>query len=244
MTAHHAPPLKTIGLLGGMSWESTATYYSLINRLVNQRLGGLHSARILLSSVDFAEVALQQQQNDWAASAALLREHARKLETAGAKLIVLCTNTMHKVADEIAAGIQIPFLHIADALVQALNADGITRIGLLGTRFTMQQAFYRERLQSKGIEVLVPDDAQQDEVHRIIFDELCAGTFSPASRQRYLDVIDELSQRGAQAVALGCTEIGLLVKPEDTAVPLYDTTTLHASAAVSAALNTERLRTG
>lgn len=224
--------LKTIGLIGGMSWESTASYYALINRGINEKLGGLSSARLLLSSVNFEEVAAMQRNNDWQAAAQLLSEQALALETAGAEAILVCTNTMHKVADEISAAITIPLLHIADALADELNRDNRTQVGLLGTRFTMQQPFYAARLKQRGIDVLTPDLAAQDDVHNIIFDELCAGKIRSASRQRYLEILTTLSAQGAQAIVLGCTEIALLIDASHTDIPLYDTTALHAAAAV------------
>lgn len=228
----NAQSLKTIGLIGGMSWESTASYYALINRGINEKLGGLSSARLLLSSVNFEEVAAMQRNNDWDAAATLLSQQAKNLETAGAESILVCTNTMHKVAGEISAAISIPLLHIADTLADALNRDNRTRVGLLGTRFTMQEPFYAARLKQRGIDILTPDAAAQDEVHAIIFDELCAGKIRSASRLRYLEIVTALSAQGAQAIVLGCTEIALLLDATHTDIPLYDTTALHAAAAV------------
>ena len=228
--------MKTIGLLGGMSWESTQTYYRLINEGVKDRLGGLHSAKMVLFSVDFADIEALQHKGDWAATADILSGAAQSLQKAGADFLVIGTNTMHKVAPEIEQAIGIPLLHIADATAQVLKTDGITRVGLLGTRFTMEQAFYRDRLEAAGIDVLTPHESQRDEVHRVIYEELCQGEIKPDSRHAYLDIVSSLSGRGAQAVILGCTEIGLLIQQSDTATPLYDTTEIHAAQAVEQAL--------
>ncbi len=228
--------MKTIGLLGGMSWESSQSYYRLLNEGIKRRLGGLHSARVILYSVDFAEIEALQHQGDWESTANILAEAARSTEAAGADFLMIGTNTMHKVAPEIAETINIPLLHIADATAEALQNDGVNRVGLLGTRFTMEQAFYRSRLEQAGIEVLVPNEAERNDIHRIIYEELCRGQVLPGSRDNYLATIDSLSHRGAQAVILGCTEIGLLVRPSDTSVPLYDTTEIHADAAIRLAL--------
>ncbi|WP_434049086.1 aspartate/glutamate racemase family protein [Marinobacter salarius] len=228
--------MKTIGLLGGMSWESTQTYYRLINEGVKSRLGGLHSAKLVLYSVDFAEIEALQHQGDWPATARILSGAALSLENAGADFLMIGTNTMHKVAPEIEEAINIPLLHIADATANVLTQDNIQRVGLLGTRFTMEQAFYRERLEAAGIEVVTPDAPQRAEVHRVIYEELCQGEIQAASREAYLAVINSLAEQGAQAVILGCTEIGLLIKQTDTPVPLYDTTAIHAAQAVNQAL--------
>ncbi|MEQ8183413.1 aspartate/glutamate racemase family protein [Marinobacter salarius] len=228
--------MKTIGLLGGMSWESTQTYYRLINEGVKSRLGGLHSAKLVLYSVDFAEIEALQHQGDWPATARILSGAALSLENAGADFLMIGTNTMHKVAPEIEEAINIPLLHIADATAKVLTQDNIQRVGLLGTRFTMEQAFYRERLEAAGIEVVTPDAPQRAEVHRVIYEELCQGKIQAASREAYLAVINSLAEQGAQAVILGCTEIGLLIKQTDTPVPLYDTTAIHAAQAVNQAL--------
>lgn len=229
--------MKTIGLLGGMSWESTQTYYRLINEGVKSRLGGLHSAKLVLYSVDFAEIEALQHQGDWPATARILSGAALSLENAGADFLMIGTNTMHKVAPEIEEAINIPLLHIADATADVLTQDNIQRVGLLGTRFTMEQAFYRERLEAAGIEVVTPDAPQRAEVHRVIYEELCQGEIQAASRETYLAVINSLAEQGAQAVILGCTEIGLLIKQTDTPVPLYDTTAIHAAQAVNQALS-------
>ena len=228
--------MKTIGLLGGMSWESTQTYYRLINEGVKSRLGGLHSAKLVLYSVDFAEIEALQHQGDWPATARILSGAALSLENAGADFLMIGTNTMHKVAPEIEEAINIPLLHIADATAKVLTQDNIQRVGLLGTRFTMEQAFYRERLEAAGIEVVTPDAPQRAEVHRVIYEELCQGEIQAPSREAYLAVINSLAEQGAQAVILGCTEIGLLIKQTDTPVPLYDTTAIHAAQAVNRAL--------
>lgn len=229
--------MKCIGLLGGMSWESTVSYYQALNRGVRAQLGGLHSARVLLNSVDFAGIERLQHAGDWPATARLLAAEARKLQNGGADFLLIGTNTMHKVAPEIEAAIDIPLLHIADATAAKLHADGITRVGLLGTRFTMEQDFYKGRLQDRfGLAVLVPDEAGRERVHRIIYDELCLGEVRESSRAEYLAIIEGLAAAGAEAVILGCTEIALLVGDARAAVPLYDTTAIHAEAAVALAL--------
>ena len=229
--------MKCIGLLGGMSWESTVSYYQALNRGVRAQLGGLHSARVLLNSVDFAGIERLQHAGDWPATARLLAAEARKLQEGGADFLLIGTNTMHKVAPEIEAAIDIPLLHIADATAAKLRADGITRVGLLGTRFTMEQDFYKGRLQERfGLAVLVPDEAERERVHRIIYDELCLGELRESSRAEYLAIIEGLAAAGAGAVILGCTEIALLVGDARAAVPLYDTTAIHAEAAVALAL--------
>ena len=229
--------MKTIGLLGGMSWESTSTYYRLINQETNRRLGGLHSAPLILFSVDFDEVEALQRSADWAGAAELLGRRAADLQRAGADLLVICTNTMHLVAPEIASRVNIPLLHIADPTGDALRAAGIGRAGLLGTRFTMEEPFYRERLtRVHKVDVITPPEEERVSVHRIIYDELCLGKTSVRSRSLYLEIIDRLRDRGAEAVILGCTEIALLVGDADTDVKLFDTTALHAFAAVDLAL--------
>lgn len=224
--------MKTIGLIGGMSWESTATYYQLINEGVKQVLGGLHSAKLLLYSVDFAEIEVLQASGDWAKSAQMLAEAARILEQAGAQGLVICTNTMHKVAPQIAEQVTIPLLHIAQATAEALCRDGIRTVGLLGTKYTMTQDFYKDQLLQAGLEVVIPDATSIEQVNRIIYDELCLGQINDSSKQTYLTIMEQLRQAGAQAIILGCTEIGLLVTPADTDLPLYDTTAIHAQAAV------------
>lgn len=228
--------MKTIGLIGGMSWESTQTYYRLLNEKVRDQLGGLHSARLVLYSVDFAEIEALQHQGNWEATAKILGEAGRAVEAAGAEFLVLCTNTMHKIAPGIEEVIDVPLLHIADATASALLRDGISRVGLLGTRFTMEQTFYIERLEAQGIEVLVPDHDQRNTIHSVIYEELCQGVVNPDSKSAYLGIVNALSDRGAEAVILGCTEIGLLIQGSDTDVPLYDTTEIHAEQAVKLAL--------
>jgi aspartate racemase len=229
--------MKTIGLIGGMSWESTVPYYRQINEAVKARLGGLHSARIVLYSVDFHEIEALQRSGDWAAAGRLLGEAARALKAAGADFLVLCTNTMHKVAADIEAASDLPLFHIADPTAAEIRRAGLSTVGLLGTRFTMEQVFYRDRLVERhGLRVLVPGDEDREVVHRIIYEELCLGVIEPASRAAYRRIIEDLVARGAQAVILGCTEISLLVGPDDAEVPLFDTTALHARAAAEEAL--------
>lgn len=228
--------MKTIGLLGGMSWESTELYYRLINEETKRIRGGLHSAPVVMLSVDFHEIEKFQEQGDWDAAAALLADKARVIESAGADLLLICTNTMHKVADQVADAIGIPLLHIADATAARVRESGIETVGLLGTRFTMEQQFYKGRLQEQGLTVLVPDADDRNLVHRTIYEELCLGRVNPGSRREFLRIIDALHDSGAEAVIEGCTEIGLLVGQEHTAVPLFDTTRIHASQAVTEAL--------
>lgn len=227
-----------IGVLGGMSWESTVSYYQVLNRGVRERLGGLHSARILLHSVDFAEIERLQVQGDWEQAGQVLAKAARSLEAGGADFLLLATNTMHKVAPALEAAVSIPLLHIADATGARLVRDGVRRVGLLGTRFTMEQDFYKGRLSERfALEVVTPDELQRERVHRIIYDELCLGVVNDASRAEYLAIISALAEQGCEAVILGCTEIALLVGQCQAAVPLYDTTAIHAEAAISAALS-------
>jgi len=229
--------MKTIGLLGGMSWESTVPYYRTINETVRELLGGLHSAKLVLYSVDFQEIERLQHAGDWDAAGAVLADAARRLQEAGSDFIVLCTNTMHRVAPAIEAAVRIPLFHIADPTALAIKQAGLRKVGLLGTRFTMEQDFYKQRLGIRhGLEVVVPDAAGRDEVHRIIYEELCLGRIVPASRERYRAVIASLVEQGAQAVIFGCTEIGLLVGQEDSAVPVFDTTALHARKAAEHAV--------
>jgi aspartate racemase len=230
--------MRRIGLLGGMSWESTAVYYRLVNETVRDRLGGLHSADCLLRSVDFAAIEPLQRDGDWDTAAALLADEARTLEQAGAELLVLCTNTMHRVAPEIQGAISIPLLHIADATAVAVREAGLSRVGLLATAYTMDQDFFVGRLRDEhGLDVLVPDAADRAIVHRVIYDELCVGVVRGDSRAAYGDVIARLVERGAHGILLGCTEIDLLVGPADSPVPLFDTTALHARHAVDVALS-------
>lgn len=233
------PRLKTLGLIGGMSWESTVPYYREINETVKAQLGGLHSARMILYSVDFAEVEHLQASGQWQAAGAMLTEIAQKLELAGADALVLCTNTMHKVADVITAAVGIPLLHIADPTALAIRHASFTTVGLLGTRFTMAQDFYRQRLEQQGLTVLTPAQTDRERVHQIIYQELCLGQVRDASRQAYLRVIADLGARGAQAIILGCTEIAMLIQTEDCPLPLFDTTALHARSAAHWAMSTQ-----
>jgi aspartate racemase len=229
--------MKTIGLLGGMSWESTIPYYRLINEFVKERLGGLHSAKIILHSVDFHDVQVLQKAGDWLAAGHLLADAARALEIAGADCLVACSNTMHKVAPAIQAAVHIPLLHIADPTAQVIKAAGYTVVGLLGTRFTMEQDFYRDRLTTDhGLTVLTPSSADRETLHRIIFDELCLGKLLPESRAAIQKIIGALAAQGAQAIILGCTEISLLISPVHSQVPLFDTTGIHALHAAAWAL--------
>lgn len=230
--------MKTIGLLGGMSWESTSSYYRAINQGIKQRLGGLHSAKICLYSVDFADIEQLQHRSDWEKTAQILSAAARSVEAGGADFLLVCSNTMHKVAPQIEAAISIPLLHIVDGTATALLRDKISRVGLLGTGFTMEQDFYKGRLTDHfGIEVTVTEPEQQNSIHNIIYQELCLGVISDQSRQRYLEVIEQLQHCGAQGVILGCTEIALLLQQSHTSVPLYDTTAIHAASAVELALS-------
>ncbi|MCR5373002.1 MAG: aspartate/glutamate racemase family protein [Solobacterium sp.] len=228
--------MKTLGLIGGMSWESTVPYYQIINEAVKDRLGGLHSARLILYSVEFAEIEEMQSAGQWDTAAEVLGDAARKLESCGADYIVICTNTMHKVAPQIQRMISVPIIHIADATAEVLKQDGIRRIALLGTKYTMTQDFYKQRLIDQGFEVLIPAEEDIEPVNRIIFDELCVGEIKDESRKEYQRIIQDLKDRGAEGVILGCTEIGMLIKPEDSVLPVYDTTLIHAQAAAEAAL--------
>lgn len=223
--------MKTLGLIGGMSWESTVPYYRQINQQINQRLGGLHSAKIILYSADFQQIEALQRSGDWQQAGQLLADAAQALQRAGAEGLVLCTNTMHKVAAAITSATPLPLLHIADATARQIQAQGLRRIGLLGTRFTMEQDFYKARLLAQGIEVFIPEQAGRDLVHQVIYDELCLGHINPESRLAYQQIIAGLVAQGAEGVILGCTEIGLLVQQDDAAVPLFDTTAIHARAA-------------
>ncbi len=224
--------MRRVGLLGGMSWQSSALYYSVVNELVAERLGGVHSADLVMVSVDFAEIERLQVAGDWHLAGEVLAREAQALEAAGAEAIVLCTNTMHLVAPAIEAAVSIPLLHLGDVTARAVIAAGLDRVGMLGTSFTMQQPFMREHIASHGLEVLVPDDDDQAVVHRVIYDELVLGVVSEASRVAYLAVIERLVARGAQGVVLGCTEIELLVEQHHVDLPLFPTTRLHAEAAV------------
>ena len=230
--------MNTIGLLGGMSWESTIPYYRQINQRIKQQLGGLHSAKIILYSVDFAQIEALQRSGDWDKAGELLADAALKLQAAGADCLVLCTNTMHKVAAAIEAAVAIPLLHIADATAEAIQAAGFHKVALLGTRFTMEQDFYKKRLTERyGLEVLVPDEEGRTLVHQVIYQELCLGVVNPNSRLQYQQIMADFVTQGAEAIILGCTEIGLLVSAEDCAVPLFDTTALHALKAADYSLS-------
>ncbi|WMN60118.1 aspartate/glutamate racemase family protein [Pseudoalteromonas xiamenensis] len=229
--------MKTIGLLGGMSWESTVSYYQSINRQIKQTLGGLHSAKIVLYSVDFAEIEELQKEGNWDKAAELLSDASKSLQAAGAEGLFICTNTMHIVAPQIQSSISIPLFHIADATAEVLVDMGVKKVGLLGTKFTMQEGFYKNRISEHyGIEVIVPDEGAQEGIHTVIYDELCLGEINPHSKDFYLDVIEDLKNKGVEAIILGCTEIALLVNAHDTTIPLLDTTTIHASKAVTFAL--------
>jgi len=230
--------MKTIGLIGGMSWESTVVYYQLLNRMARERLGGLHSAELLMWSFDFAEIEAHQAAGDWAAATARMVEAARNVERGGAACLVICTNTMHKMAAEVQAAVDIPLIHIADATARAIKATEATAPLLLATRYTMEQDFYKGRLHEKhGVAVSTPDDAGRTIVHDVIYNELCQGIVSPDSKRRYLDVVDAARKAGADSVIFGCTEVGLLISQSDLDVPAFDTTALHAAAALDFALD-------
>jgi aspartate racemase len=237
--------MKILGLLGGMSWESTVVYYRWINEYVGTRLGGLHSARIVLYSVDFAELEAMQSAGRWDEAGEVLAEAAGKLEAAGAEIMVLCTNTMHVVAPRLAGAVSAPWIHIADATGTALNGAGFRRVGLLGTRYTMEGGFYRDRLADRyGLDVLVPDQADRRIVHDVIYDELCRGRVNSASTKHYQRIVDTLGARGAEAVILGCTEIGMLLSGENSSLPVFDTARIHAERAAAVALGLETLPEG
>jgi len=228
--------MKTIGLIGGMSWESSAQYYAIINRAVRERFGGAHSAETLLYSVDFGEIERLQHDGDWPSLTARMVDAARRLEAGGADFVLICSNTMHLMADDVSMAIGVPLLHMVDPTAAAITRAGLRRVGLLGTAFTMEKAFYRDRLATAGLDILTPDAADRREVHRVIYEELVAGKIEAASRAIYREVIARLVEHGAEAIVLGCTEIMLLVDQTDSAVPLFDTTSLHALAAVDLAL--------
>lgn len=229
--------MKTIGLIGGMSWESTVTYYEKINELVNHSLGGLHSAKIVLTSVDFSIIEECQKNNEWERSADILTQEALKLEKIGVDFILICTNTMHKNFDQIQARIAIPILHIAEATIEKLQEENISHVGLLGTKYTMEQDFYKKRIIDANIQVLIPQPKEIEVVNDVIFDELVFGEIKPKSKDMYLDIINHLIDRGAEGIILGCTEIGLLIKQEDVTIPIFDTTLIHSEKAVERALN-------
>jgi len=228
--------MKTIGLIGGMSWESTVTYYQIINETIREELGGLHSARILMYSVDFAEIERSMSAGDWDRCAAILADAAKRLEAAGADFILICTNTLHKVAPEVSKQLSVPLLHIAEAAAAKLTEAGISTVGLLGTGFTMTQTFYSDVLAKHGIRVIIPEGGDIRRVNDIIFDELCVGISKEESRKAFSRIMADLRVRGAQGIVLGCTELGLLIRPEDSGLPLFDTAVIHARAAACAAL--------
>jgi len=229
--------MKTIGMIGGMSWESSLEYYRIMNQTVKEKLGGFHSAQCILYSVDFDDVEKLQHQGDWESLTRLMIEAAQRVKKAGADFLVICTNTMHKMADEVQGAVQIPLLHIADVTGGAVKANGQSRVGLLGTKFTMEQDFYKGRLkETHGIDVLIPEDTERQVIHDILYNELCLGEIKELSREKFQSIIQNLVKRGAQGVILGCTEIPLIVRQEDYEIPLYDTTALHAKAAVDFAL--------
>jgi len=229
--------MKTIGLIGGMSWESSLEYYRIINETIKEKLGELHSVKCILYSFDFAEIEKLQHKGNWEKLTELMIDAAQKLEKAGAEFIVLCTNTMHKMADDIQNNANIPILHIADTIAEKIVKKGLKRIGLLGTRFTMEEDFYKKRLKEKhGIEVVIPDNEEREIIHNVIYNELCLGIIKDSSKERFKNIIKNLITRGAEGVILGCTEIPLLVKQEGVEIPLFDTTTIHAKSAVEFAL--------
>lgn len=228
--------MKTIGLIGGMSWESTVTYYQVINETIKQKLGGFHSAKILMYSVDFDEIETNMKSGDWSKNAAILSDAAKRLETAGADFILICTNTLHKVAPEVSKQLSVPILHIAEMTARELKKAGIDSVGLLGTRYTMTEKFYTDILEQNGIRVLIPEEEEAQFTDRIIFDELCIGDISDSSRQKLIGIMECLRKKGAQGIVLGCTELGLLISPENTDIPLFDTTLIHARAAALASL--------
>lgn len=229
--------MKTIGMIGGMSWESSLEYYRILNETVKARLGGLHSARCLMYSVDFAEIETLQHQGKWDEATEMMIDAAKRVERCGADFLIICTNTMHKMADQVQSNIKILLLHIADATAEKIKSIGLKKIGLLGTRFTMEEDFYKGRLVEKhGLDVIIPNKDERATVHRVIYDELCQGEIKPSSKAQFVEIIDHLIEQGAQGIILGCTEIGLLVKQADSLVPLFDTTRIHAEAAVDFAL--------
>lgn len=230
--------MKTIGLIGGMSWESSLEYYRIINRVIRERLGGHHSARILMYSFDFAELAELPDKGGWDQAATLIADAARKLENAGAEVLLICTNTMHKVADEVQQSINIPLLHIADSVAEQIRARGLKKTGLLGTKFTMEDDFYKERLAQKhGLETIVPDERERQVINNVIYDELCRGKVKQPSKNKFHKIMQNLVANGAEGIILGCTEICLLVNQQDARVPVFDTTTIHATAAAMFALS-------
>ncbi|GGL51224.1 aspartate/glutamate racemase family protein [Sporolactobacillus putidus] len=228
--------MKTIGLIGGLSWESTAEYYRYINMSVQKEMGGLHSAKCFMYSFDFDEIAALQRAGEWGKATDLMVQAAVKLEIAGADALVICTNTMHKMAPEVQDAVSIPLIHIADAAAKAIQKQGLTKVGLLGTQFTMEQDFYKNRLMEYGISTIIPDEEDRLVIHNIIFQELCQGIYSPSSKEKYLQIIEKLVSQGAEGIVLGCTEIPLLIKQQDCSLPVFDTTSIHATEAASFAL--------
>ncbi|GAF14749.1 aspartate racemase [Bacillus sp. JCM 19046] len=228
--------MKTIGLIGGLSWESSVSYYQYINEYVKKQFGGLHSAKCLLYSFDFQEIVNLQRAGNWTEATSKMVEAGQKLKAGGAELLVICTNTMHLMADDVEAETGLPVIHIVDALAESIKAQGMRTVGLLGTQFTMEKPFYRERMEKHGIELIVPEEADRKKVHDVIFNELCVGTTCPNSKQYYLSVVEQLADQGAEGVILGCTEIPLLINQSDSILPLFDSTKLHAESAVSIAL--------
>ncbi|TGA98923.1 aspartate/glutamate racemase family protein [Sporolactobacillus shoreae] len=230
--------MKTIGLIGGLSWESTAEYYRYINTIVQKEMGGLHSAKCLTYSFDFEEIAALQRAGEWDKATDLMIHAATTLENSGADVLVICTNTMHKMASEVQGAVSIPLIHIADAAAKAIQKQGLTKVGLLGTKFTMEQNFYKNRLMTHGISTIIPEESDRQVIHDVIFGELCQGVCSPASKDKYLHIIDKLLSQGAEGIILGCTEIPLLISQQDCSAPIFDTTYLHAEAAATLALET------
>ncbi|OKS87628.1 aspartate/glutamate racemase family protein [Mucilaginibacter polytrichastri] len=228
--------MKTIGLIGGMSWESSVLYYQLINRKVNQLLGGVHSGKSVMVTVDFEDIAHLQRQGDWDILAEKMIDAAKALQSAGADMVLICANTMHKVSAEVASSIDIPLLHIGDVTAEAIKKQGLKKIGLLGTKYTMEQNFIKDRIQNQGIEVIIPEEADREIIHNVIYSELAKGIVSDDSRKAYLTIMDKLVANGAEGIILGCTEIGMLIKVTDTPIPIFDTTTIHAGKAVELAL--------
>jgi aspartate racemase len=229
--------MKTIGLIGGLSWESTSVYYHYINRYIQQQLGGIHSAKCLIYSFNFEEIAKLQREGDWKLAANKMIEAAKVLENGGADLIAICTNTMHLMADEVQEAVNVPLIHIVDCVVEEIKKKNLSKVGLLGTRFTMEQPFYKELLNKSNIEVIIPEEEDRQIVHDVIFGELCKGINEPASKEVYLNIINKLVERGAEGVILGCTEIPLLITQNDTSIPLFDTTAIHANKVAQKALN-------
>ncbi|WP_141430525.1 aspartate/glutamate racemase family protein [Bacillus sp. 03113] len=234
--------MKTIGLIGGLSWESTADYYKYLNTFVKEKLGGLHSAKCLLHSFDFEEIVTLQKNAEWDKATNCMTDAAQKLENGGADVILICTNTMHKMAEEVEASVQIPLIHIADATAKKIKQQGLKTVGLLGTKFTMEQNFYKERLNAHGIEVVIPNEDDRQTIHNVIFDELCKGMIKESSKAAYLQIMSKLQEKGAEGIILGCTEIPLLIKQADSDIPLFDTTCIHAEAAVEFALQEEKVQ--